>query len=282
LSGTSSSLPGFDVDGIRVWEDATSVGTWYWLPGVPVPLRNADGRRQADVIEAGGRLFVTIGARWTMSAAELEALPRQIAQRIEHADPASLKLVQAPAKVQRVEVVHEYEGTPTVLATGKASGYGSNDVSLALSLEGDQATSFKDALGGNRGHLLVRYHVDVELTCWARAALRGSVPPPKNGERPVDLDATIRGALSSGALEWSRSAAPDASVELRAAAERRAIELAARFLAGVRIESETSPPATSTEVEADALVTEPQTVALIRAADLADWFPHEAPTIQPT
>lgn len=272
MSDDSPSLPGFDVGGIRVWQDASAADTWCWLAGAPAPLVNAAGRSQADVIEAGGLLFVTVGAQWSVPAARLEALPREIAQRVEGVDSTSLKLVQAPAKVTRVEVVHEHAGTTTVLATGRASGYGSNDASLALSLQGDQAAGFKDALSGNRGNLLLRYHIEVELACWARAALRGSVPPAQSGEPPADPEATIRDALSGGALQWARSAAPDASVELRAAAEQRALELAARSLCRVRDGSETGLAAVPTAVDAEALVTEPRTVALVRAADLANWF----------
>jgi hypothetical protein len=265
-------LPGFDVDGIRVWEDAASPGTWYWLPGAPTPLLNADGRAQADLIEAGELLFVTIGARWTVPAAELEALPRQIAQRLGDTDPASLNLVPAPTKVTRVEVLQEQDGTTTVLATGKASGFGSNDASLALSLQGDQARRFKDAAHGSGGHVFIQYQIEVEAPRWARATLRGSVPPPANGEASGDASASIREALSRGALEWTRTAAPDASAELRAAAEERAVELAAESLERIRRDSDAVMPPAPTDVEADAMVTEPRTVALTRAADLADWF----------
>lgn len=270
----ASELPGFDVDGIRVWPDTEQANIWRWLPGAPSPQAGPDGRPQVSLIVAGAATILQLGVCWTASQDALDAVRKSIARKAG-ADPATLALTPADACVDRVALLLGPQGALEEAAAGPSSGTPPYMAALGATLAGPRAEAALAALDGQSGRMAVRYEATVALSVVAEAALTGDLAAALPGLTRPDSDEEARGAVDelveAGALTWLRTADPDAPESLRVKASDAARERAAQLLAGM-IADASRHTLDAAKLDAKARMTAPLKIAIVRECDVASWF----------
>lgn len=239
-------MTGERIGNLLVWGDGA---LWRYLPLVPVPQRSEAGRAMVTVIETGGMVMLTVGARLGAEEADLAQARAALATRAAAGDPRTVDLRPAEVQVDAASLVlRAADGAETDLATARPSPLPPHPAALSAMVQGDQAAAVKAALPA--GRLIVRYAVTLPGLRRATAELAGTWDG-----RPLGA------ALERGDLSLSTRADAGASPDLVRRAVDRVMAQAAR-----------SPPATAGPLALSVTETEAVSEALRLEAGLADWI----------
>jgi hypothetical protein len=196
-------------------------GLWRYLPLMPSPQRNEAGQPNVTVIEAGGMVMLTIGARLQASEAELAAVRQAIARKAGLA-PTAVDLRPGDASVSSASLrLIATDKSETQLAAARPSNMPPYAAAFSAMLQGDQALAVKAALPA--GRVVVRYDVTLPGTRAATAELSG----------PWDGAGTVEAAIARGDLRLHTVAEDGASEALiNRTVEKAKAEAASRSVSG--------------------------------------------------
>jgi hypothetical protein len=236
---------------LLVWPE--SDGIWRYLPLAPVPQRNEAGRPMVTVMEAGGMVMLTIGARLEATEADVVAARKMIAaktgQAVVDLRPASVAVTGASLRLVAADK------TETELAAARPSNLPPYTAAFSAMLQGDQAKAVKEALPA--GRVIVRYTLDLPRRRNVTAELAG----------PWDGTGSVKDALARGDLRLRTMADDGASATLI----KRAVDK-------VMAEADRPPQAaggtcsTRSATYVEVTETETETEDLKLDAVLADWI----------
>jgi hypothetical protein len=172
---------------LMVWQGAGAI--WRYLPLSPTPQRNEAGRANVTVMDAGGMVMLTIGARLQADEAELAAARKLIAGRAGLSEAqVDLRPAEASVTAASLRLIAPGHGE-TELATARPSNLPPYATAFSAMLQGDRAAAVKAALPA--GRVVVRYEVALPRTLAASAGLSG----------PWDGTGSVEDALARGDLE---------------------------------------------------------------------------------
>lgn len=150
--------------------------TFYYLPGAPVPERDAQGRPTLQLWEIGRKARLQFGIRLTVEGEVLENLRREIASVMGFSNPAVIRLAPPPLSVTAVEfVAHDGEGNDRVLDSRTSSGYPPFNTLFNVSLDEPHAARAEEAIRGQRDLLKVRYALSLPVEVAAQSTVEGDV-----------------------------------------------------------------------------------------------------------
>ena len=236
---------------LMVWHEAGEV--WRYLPLAPTPQRNEVGHANVTVMDVGGMVILTIGARLQADEADLAAARTALATR----GPVDLRPASATVTAASLRLVAA-DKTEVELATARPSNLPPHSAAFSAMLQGDQAKAVKEALPA--GRVIVRYSLALPRTLAAKVELSGLW----DGLGPVDA------ALAVGdlGLRVTRDdGATDALV--KRATERAKTEAATRLMASG---GGCSPRATQSGTLVEVTETEVVQDSLTLEAGIAGWM----------
>ncbi len=242
-----------------VWAWPETGGAWRYLPCAPSPQRGDSGRANVTVMEAGGMVMLTVGARLAVDEAGLAAARGAIAARLKVAETAvDLRPAEALVTAASLRIAGGGE-----LATARPSNLPPYSTAFSAMLSGDAAAAAKAAL--TAGRLIVRYEVSLSKRLVARATVRGDW----TGEGSLDA------ALETARLVIRIEADDGASEALVARVMRRARQEAQDAASRTGREVNTnncSPDAVAAGLEIDVTDTEVVPQVLVLEGDVAGWI----------
>jgi hypothetical protein len=246
-----------------VWAWPATGGIWRYLPCAPSPQRGDSGRANVTVIEAGGMVMLTVGARLGVDEAELTAARRAIALHQNRPD-AEVDLRPAEAVVTGATLrIVEASGDGRELAAARPSNLPPYAAAFSAMLTGDAAAAAKAAM--EKGKLVVRYEVSLPKRVSVTAKLRGRW----QGEGSVD-DALEKAQLTIEMLvDDTASEALIAKVMQRA---RHEAEVLARRIIPAPNVNTCSPDTVATGIAAEVSETEVVQQVLSLQGDVAAWL----------
>lgn len=187
---------------LLAWPDAETPGLWRYLPAAPSAQRNEVGRANVTVMEAGGMVILTIGARLGAEESELAVARKAIATKVGGAG-AAIDLRPADASVTGASLrLLAADGTETELAKARPSNLPPYSAAFSAMLQGDQAKVVKEALPA--GRVIVRYDLALSQRRVATAELSGR----------WEGSGTVDAALTRGELKLRTTAEAGASEAL--------------------------------------------------------------------
>jgi len=190
------------IGSLLVWPETGAL--WRYLPLVPSPQRNEAGRPMVTVMEAGGMVMLTIGARLEASEPDLAAARKVLAAGRGLAE-AAVDLRPGAVTVSGASLrLIAADKAETELAAARPSNLPPYSAAFSAMLQGDQAAAVKAALPA--GRVVVRYAVALPRVLTAKAELAG----------PWDGAGTVEAALARGDLRLRTSADEGASAALLA------------------------------------------------------------------
>lgn len=162
-------LPGMRFGKVWAWPEAD--GIWRYLPCAPSPQRGDSGQANVTVIEAGGMLMLTVGARLGVDAADLTQAHKAIAAQ-QKVTEAAIQLRPAEATVTAASLrIVQPPGLDVELATAHPSNLPPYSAAFSAMLSGDAAAAAKVAL--DEGRLVVRLDLSLPKRLAATATVRG-------------------------------------------------------------------------------------------------------------
>lgn len=248
---------------LLAWPDADTPGLWRYLPVAPSAQRNEAGRANVTVMEAGGMVMLTIGARLGAEEAELAAAKKAIAVKAGAAE-ASIDLRPATASVTAASLrLVAADGVETELAKARPSNLPPYSAAFSAMLQGDQAKAAKAALPA--GRVIVRYDLILSRRREVTVELSGR----------WEGTGTVETALAKGELKLRTTAEAGVSEALvKKAVDRAKAEAAASIL---RVAAPTgaaicAPGATRTGTFVEVTESEAAEESLQLQAGIAGWI----------
>lgn len=243
-----------------VWAWPEDGGIWRYLPCAPSPQRGDTGRANVTVIEAGGMLMLTVGARLGVDPADLVTAQKAIAAQQKVAETTIL-LRPAEASVTAASLrIVEPSGEGVELATARPSNLPPYSAAFSAMVSGDAATAAKTAMG--EGRLVVRYDVGLPKRLVVKATVRGDW----TGEGSLDA------ALETAKLVLEMQADEGASEALIAKALQRARQEAVATAARMRSDPDAAGCAATAGIEVEVMETEAVQQTLSLQSDVASWL----------
>jgi hypothetical protein len=236
---------------LLVWPESDNL--WRYLPLAPVPQRNEAGRPMVTVMEAGGMVMLTIGARLEATEADLAAARKVIAAKTGQAG-VDLRPATAAVTAASLRLVAT-DKTETELAVARPSNLPPYTAAFSAMVQGDQAQAVKDALPA--GRVIVRYQLGLPRKRAVTAELAG----------PWDGSGRVADALARGELRLRTMADDGASEALIKRAVDKVMAEAAHPPLG---QGGTCATRSATYVEATETETETEDMTLDAA--LAGWI----------
>lgn len=236
---------------LMVWHEAGAV--WRYLPMAPSPQRNEDGHANVTVMDVGGMVILTIGARLQAEEADLAAARTALAAK----GPVDLRPASATVTGASLRLVAA-DKTEVELATARPSNLPPYSAAFSAMLQGDQAKAVKEALPA--GRVIVRYVLDLPRTLAATAELAG----PWDGTGAVDA-ALARGDLQ---LRTVRDEGSSDALVTRATAKAKAEATTRLMTSG----GGCSPTATRSGTFVEVTETEEIQDSLTLEAGIAGWM----------
>ena len=149
---------------------------FYYIPGAPVPERDAKGRPTLQLWEMGRKARLQFGVRLSVEGEVLENLRREIASVMGLSNPAVIRLAPAPFSVTAVELTaHDGGGRGRVLDSRTSSGYPPFNTLFNVSLDEPHAARAEEAIRGQSDVLSVRYALSLPVEVTARSTVEGDV-----------------------------------------------------------------------------------------------------------
>ncbi|MEU4426903.1 hypothetical protein AB0F81_40300 [Actinoplanes sp. NPDC024001] len=222
--------------GLLWFANRSAPRSYYFLPRRADVQRDDDGRPMVTLLVAGPGGFLTLTGMWRPGADALDGLRKEIAEREQIDDAATITLAFAPVRSVSCELVLD-DGT--VLARSRTSGSPPYSALFSVSLTAAQLVSAAAGLGGRPGFLAVRYRAEVltpimagarftgagaELISWLRAAATTG---------PAGLRAAIEQAITDGLARVELSVPGDPSSELVTELYDRVLSRAAEAVPGL-------------------------------------------------
>lgn len=130
---------------------------FYYAPRAPGIARDENGRPQLNVITAGPMAFLQLTGCFGLSRGALDDLRAELAQRLGP-KRQTLRLVPAPDTISGVALlIADGKGGFEVLSQGKSSGVPPFHAAFNVTLDEARLAKVREALGGKRGLLALRY-----------------------------------------------------------------------------------------------------------------------------
>lgn len=137
--------------------------TYYYAPKAPGIAVDGEGRRQFNLLSAGSVSFLQLTGTWSLSAADLASLKKELAARLGR-DPAQLTLQSMPETVDGVSLLlGDGADGYTVLQQGKSSGVPPYQAAFNVMLDAAQLKTVQEALDGKRYRLALRYDITRQM-----------------------------------------------------------------------------------------------------------------------
>jgi hypothetical protein len=232
--------------------------------------------------------MLQLGTKWWVDEETQAALRDAIHTRYPALDPSQIELRPAPVSVDRVSLdVGDGSGNRfDELATSPSSGFPPYQAVFATQLKPDAAARAANAVAGGANYVRVSYHVSASVPLPATIHIAGDV----SGDlAALPLDASLDDArtriaagIDAGRLSVTRSdtaGVPEAFwARLLAQAQETAaqdlLRLAKAASSSPMSNSPDSPSVTTASIDTTASDSYPQTIALLRSADVSSWFPN--------
>ncbi|MEA5451783.1 hypothetical protein VB780_24615 [Leptolyngbya sp. CCNP1308] len=148
---------------IHCFRYAAAPTRFYYVPGAPVPQRDAQSRTAISLMKVGEKGFLQLTSQWCLSPLQLDELRAALAEQCSDVDPATLQVAFAPVTVEEVSLVLTPKAEkPQVLGTSGSSGYPPYAAVFSVNLTEAQQDSVAEALSGERDRLMVRYWVALQ------------------------------------------------------------------------------------------------------------------------
>jgi hypothetical protein len=152
-----TAIAPFDIEGVHLSPSANGA-TIFYVPAAPTPELDPNGRPTLSVFKMPQATTLQLGAHFSLSAAELEALMDKVGARYPSLHAATLQ--PAPIQVQKAAVViADSSGVQTALGTSSTSAFPPYAAVFSLTLTPAQAAQAISAVGGRRGVLFVDYTI---------------------------------------------------------------------------------------------------------------------------
>jgi hypothetical protein len=265
----------FEMNGIDIFPDPDDTYTFRYLAGEPSPEIAPDGQPTLILWASDQGGMLQLGTHWGLDEATQAELLVRLADRYPQLKRDAIRLVPVSVMVKDVTLaIGDGSSQFTPLESKASSGYPPFATIFNLQLSAEQKVNAQSALNERPDFLRVTYHVDVSMPVTVETRLAGDLTQAIRSAGSIasitDSLQLIETALSSGALQITRSGAADAPANLRQRVDQLAKHKAAELLLSL-VRGTIREPDTA-HFEALAVLTEQASFPIERSTDVASWF----------
>jgi hypothetical protein len=272
-----SALPdGVSYQGIYCYRSDDDPTRVYYIPGSPIPQRNADGIPAISLMAFDQMAMLQLSSQWEIPATDLDGLQTFLEREFPALQSDTLQLIPAPLEVETVTLsLTDATGKPEVLATARSSGHPPYSTVFSVQLSNEQKAQAISAFNGRKDVLTVTYEASLPKLVFAEVKITGNVSSllkrfRKDSAMPEYLQ-QLEVAIDKQQLKLERSASPEAPDCLRQRTEQLTKEKAAELLQQMVQGATRADP---NHLKVAARLTETMPIAVQRSADISTWFPQ--------
>jgi hypothetical protein len=271
-----STLPnGVSYQGIYCYRNDHSTQVYY-IPGAPIPQRNADGVPAISLLAFEQMAMLQISSQWEIPTTHLHGLKTYLEQQFPDLKSDTLQLIPAPIEVEAVTLsLTDASGEPERLETARSSGHPPYSTVFSVQLSNEQKAQAMSAFHGRKNILTVTYEASLPKQVVAEVTITGNVSTLlkrlSQDSAMSEYWQQIQSALDAKQLKLEQSTSPDAPDCLRQKAEQLAKEKAAELL---QLMIKGATRADPNHLKVTARLTDTVPIPVQQTADVSTWFPQ--------
>lgn len=272
-----STLPnGICYQDIHCYRSDDDSNTVYYIPGAPIPQRNADGIPAISLFAFDQMAMLQLSSQWDIPSAQLNGLKTYLEKQFPPLKSSTMRLSPAPVEVEKVTLtLTDQAGEPEILETARSSGHPPFSTVFSVQLSNEQKAQAISAFNGRKDILTVTYHAFLPKPVSAETKITGNVRSILN---QLAKDASLQEclqqieiAIAQNQLKLEQQADPEAPESLQQRTEQLVKQKAAELLQQMVKGATRADP---NHLKVTATLTETIPVTLVRSTDVSSWFPN--------
>ncbi|NJO78329.1 MAG: hypothetical protein HC827_07225 [Cyanobacteria bacterium RM1_2_2] len=272
-----STLPnGVSYQGIYCYRSDDHPTQVYYIPGTPMPQRNADGVPAISLLTFAQMAMLQLSSQWEIPATHLQGLKTYLEQEFADLKADTLQLTPAPLEVEAVTLsLMDASGKPEVLETARSSGHPPYSTVFSVQLSNEQKAQAISAFNGRKNILTVTYEASLPKQVVAEVHMTGNVSSLLkrfSKDSPIsEYLQQIEAAVVDKQLKFEQSISPDTPDCLRQKTEQLAKEKTAELL---QLMVKGATRADPNHLKVTARLTDTVPIPVQQSADVSTWFPQ--------